>query len=75
MHKVLSAVCLTSACSAAPPVSVSRLITSNRGSQWPRGLRHEQSSLARTLGSWFRIPPEAWMSVFILCVGRGLAMG
>jgi hypothetical protein len=21
-------------------------------SQWPRGLRHEQSSLARTLGSW-----------------------
>jgi hypothetical protein len=37
-------------------------------SQWPRGLRHEPSSLARTLGSWIRIPLKAWMSVcaFIL---------
>jgi hypothetical protein len=39
-----------------------------RRSQWPRGLRHELSSLTRTLGSWFRIPLEAWMSVFILCL-------
>jgi hypothetical protein len=31
-------------------------------------LRHELSSLARTLGSWIRIPLEAWMSVFILCL-------
>jgi hypothetical protein len=31
-------------------------------SQWPRGLRHELSSPARTLGSWIRIPLE-WMSV------------
>jgi hypothetical protein len=31
--------------------------------QWPRGLRHEQSSPARKLGSWFRIPLEVWMSV------------
>jgi hypothetical protein len=39
-------------------------------SQWPRGLRHELSSLAPTLGSWIRIPLNAWMSVcaFILCV-------
>jgi hypothetical protein len=45
-------------------------------SQWPRGLRHELSSLARTLGSRVRIPLEAWMSVFILFVlGSGLAMG
>jgi hypothetical protein len=32
-------------------------------SQWRRGLRHEQSSPAQTLGSWVRIPLEAWMSV------------
>jgi hypothetical protein len=47
-------------------------------SRWPRGLRYELSSLARTLGSWVRIPLEAWLSVFsafVLCVGRGLAMG
>jgi hypothetical protein len=29
--------------------------------QWPRGLRHELSSLARKLGSWVRIPEKAWM--------------
>jgi hypothetical protein len=28
-----------------------------------RGLRHEPSSPARTLGSWVRIPLKAWMSV------------
>jgi hypothetical protein len=28
----------------------------NRRSQWPRGLRHELSSPAPTLGSWVRIP-------------------
>jgi hypothetical protein len=31
-------------------------------SQWPCGLKHELSSLARTLGSWVRIPLEVWMS-------------
>jgi hypothetical protein len=38
-------------------------------SRWPRSLRHDLSSPARTLGSWIRIPLEAWMSVcaFILC--------
>jgi hypothetical protein len=38
---------------------------------WPRGLRHELSSLARTLRSWVRIPFKAWMSLlyaFILCL-------
>jgi hypothetical protein len=39
-------------------------------SQWPRGLRYEMFSLARTLGSWVRIPLKPWMSVcaFILCL-------
>jgi hypothetical protein len=47
-------------------------------SQWPRGLRHELSSPARTPGSWVRIPLEAWMSVcvsVVLCIGSGVAMG
>jgi hypothetical protein len=47
-------------------------------SQWPRGLRNEMSSLPRTLGSWVRIPLEAWMSVCVYPVfvlGSGLAMG
>jgi hypothetical protein len=48
-------------------------------SRWSLGLRHEPSSPARTLGSWVRIPLEAWMSVCVysvcalLCVGSGLA--
>jgi hypothetical protein len=46
-------------------------------SQGPCGLRHELSSLARTLGSWVRIPLKAWMRLFyvcvVICVGRGLA--
>jgi hypothetical protein len=37
-------------------------------SQWSHGLRHELSSAARTLGSWVRIPLEAWMSVCIYSV-------
>jgi hypothetical protein len=37
-------------------------------SQWPRGLSHELSSLARTLGSWVRIPLKAWMSVCVYSV-------
>jgi hypothetical protein len=50
-------------------------------SQWPRGLRHEMSSPACTLGLWVRIPLQAWMfdcfySVFVLsCVSSGLATG
>jgi hypothetical protein len=36
-------------------------------SQWPRGLRHELPSLARTLGSWVRIILKAWcLCAFIL---------
>jgi hypothetical protein len=44
-------------------------------------LKHELSSLARTLGSWVRIKLKAWKfvcfySVFVLFrVGSGLAMG
>jgi hypothetical protein len=53
-------------------------------SQLPRGLRHELSSLALTLGLWVRIPLRAWMfGVFmrlfwvcaVLCVRKGLATG
>jgi hypothetical protein len=50
-------------------------------SQWPRGPRHELSSPASTLGSWVRIPVEAWMSVCVysvcadLRVCSGLATG
>jgi hypothetical protein len=36
--------------------------------QWPRGLRYELSSLARTLGSWVRIPLKAWISAIIMCL-------
>jgi hypothetical protein len=46
------------------------LAASNSRSQWPRGLRQEPSSPARTLGSWIRIPLEAWMSVCIYSVCR-----
>jgi hypothetical protein len=44
------------------------LNTASRRSQWPRGLRHELSSLAHTLGSWVRIPIEAWMSMCVYSV-------
>jgi hypothetical protein len=37
----------------------------HRRSQWPRGLRHEPSPPARTLGSWIQIPLEAWMFVCV----------
>jgi hypothetical protein len=30
-------------------------------SQWSSGLRYILSSAARTVGSWVRIPLEAWM--------------
>jgi hypothetical protein len=50
-------------------------------SQRSRGLRHELSSLARTLGSLVRILLKAWMFVFVrlfcvcavLCLGSDLA--
>jgi hypothetical protein len=34
-------------------------------SLWSRRLRHELSSLARTLESWVRIPLDAWMFVCV----------
>jgi hypothetical protein len=34
----------------------------------PSDLRHELSSLARTLGPWVRIPLKAWMSVCVYSV-------
>jgi hypothetical protein len=44
----------------------------------PRGLRHELSSLARTLGSWVRIPLKAWMfgvCMRLFCVCVALCLG
>jgi hypothetical protein len=46
----------------------SLLVTQLGRSQWPRGLRHELSSPARTLRLWVRIPLEAWMSVCVYYV-------
>jgi hypothetical protein len=37
-------------------------------SQWRRGLRHEMSSRARTLGSWIRIPLKARIFVCVYSV-------
>jgi hypothetical protein len=37
-------------------------------SRWPRGLRHEPSSLTRRLGLWVQIPIEAWISVCVYSV-------
>jgi hypothetical protein len=39
-------------------------------SQWPRRLRRELSSLARTLGSWVLIPLKACMPVCVYSVFR-----
>jgi hypothetical protein len=42
----------------------------------PGRLRYEPSSPARTLGSWIRIPQEAWcLCAFVLCVGGDLGTG
>jgi hypothetical protein len=37
-------------------------------SKWPRGLRHEMCSFARTLESWVRIPLKVRMSVCVYSV-------
>jgi hypothetical protein len=50
-------------------------------SQWPRYLRHEMFTPSQTVGSWVRIPVDAWMSfrvssMFVLsCICSGLATG
>jgi hypothetical protein len=51
-------------------------------SEWPwRGLRREKFPSTQALGSWFRIPLHAWMSVLVssvsvlLCLAGGLTMG
>jgi hypothetical protein len=51
-------------------------------SQWPRGLRHELSTAARTPGSWVQNSTpvmDVCIHLFclcaVLCVGRGLATG
>jgi hypothetical protein len=47
-------------------MEIRRIIKSR--SQWPRGIGHEMSSLAWTLGSWVRIPLEPWMFVCVYSV-------
>jgi hypothetical protein len=46
---------------------VDLIVTVSR-SQWPRGLVHELSSPARTLGSWVRIPLMPWIFVYVYSV-------
>jgi hypothetical protein len=49
------------------------MLSTSCRSQWARGLRHELSSLARTLGSWVRIPFRSWILVCV-CIGSGLTI-
>jgi len=56
---------------------VATLILLSCRPQWPRGPKRT-SAAARLLRLWFRIPPEAWMSVSYECCvlsGRGLCDG
>jgi hypothetical protein len=62
--------------------SIIQLVHLVTADQWPRGLRHELSSLARKLGSWVRIPShdmDVCVRLFcvyvVLCAGSGLATG
>jgi hypothetical protein len=48
---------------ALPPIYFTLIGENNGRSQWPRGLRHELSSLVPTLGSWGRMTLKAWVSV------------
>jgi hypothetical protein len=53
--------------SEAPHYLILSIVCCGR-SQWPRGLRHELSLLARELGSWVRTSLRAWMSVCVYTV-------
>lgn len=58
-------------CDRANVIRHKIMVCSKLGSrpQWPHGPRHETSSSAQALGSWFRIPFEAWVSVRVyLCL-------
>jgi hypothetical protein len=44
------------------------LVTFGGRPQWSRGLTHEPSSPAWTLGSWVRIPLDVWTSVCVYSV-------
>jgi hypothetical protein len=46
----------------------SRHLTIRCRPQWPRGVRHEPSSPARTLEQWVRISLETWMSMCVYSV-------
>jgi hypothetical protein len=63
--------------SPAPSSELHKLSAKTSRSQWPRGLRHELFPLARTLGSWVRIPLKGWMfvCVYSVCIGSVLATG
>jgi hypothetical protein len=68
-------------CNLRGSPDIARVVKPSSRSQWPRRVKHELSSPAQILGSWFRISLEAWMfvcvySVLVLfCVGGDLAAG
>jgi hypothetical protein len=77
-YEIISTGCLDTPCEKTGTSSIPEQIMYYILVAWPRGLRHELSSFARTLGSWFRIPLDAWMSVCVYSVfvlGSGLAAG
>jgi hypothetical protein len=49
-------------------INIYSVVSKRSRSQWPRGLRHELSAPAQTLGSWVPIPLEAWISVCVYSV-------
>jgi hypothetical protein len=58
--------------------SIARLRSPNECLADHSGAHYEMSSLARTLGSWFRNPLKAWTSVCfssVFVLGSGLATG
>jgi hypothetical protein len=61
-------VCTEIVCSSLISSTNGSLVLIGCQSQWPRGLRHELSSLAPMLRSWTRIPLKAWMSVCVYSV-------
>jgi hypothetical protein len=63
-------------------ICVYPLLFNDSRSQWPRDIRHEMFSSARTLGTWVRIPLKGmgiclllFCVCVVLCVGSSLALG
>jgi hypothetical protein len=70
--------CFTPVCVvglARPSAALAFVSLPDCRSEWPRGLRHELSSLARTLGPGASNPAGGVYVCVVLCVGGGLATG